>query len=120
MRKGGRLYALPARALADAARSTTDLREVRALIAGAIQRGHCAPRALSQELAEGPRRHSAMLRRVVAEAGDGIRSPAEGDLRDLIVRSRLPRPMFNARLFTTGGVFHCLSGRVVAGRRGGR
>jgi very-short-patch-repair endonuclease len=105
VRKGGRLYAPPERALADAARSLTDLREARALIAGAIQRGHCALESLGQELAEGPRRHSALLRQVLAEAADGIRSPAEGDLRDLIERSDLPSPMFNARLFTPEGTF---------------
>jgi hypothetical protein len=105
IRKGGRLYALPARALADAARGMTDLREVRALIAGAIQRGQCAPEDLARELAEGPLRHSALLRQVLAEATDGIRSPAEGDLRDLIERSHLPRPMFNAKLFAPDGTF---------------
>jgi hypothetical protein len=107
IRKGGRFYALPARALADTARTMTDLREVRALIAGAIQRGHCAPDALSRELSEGPVRHSALLRRVLTEAADGIRSPAEGDLRDLILRSGLPKPVFNARLFTADGTFIC-------------
>jgi hypothetical protein len=105
IRKGGRLYALPERALADTARSMADLREVRALIAGAIQRRQCAPGDLRQELADGPVRHSALLRQVLAEAADGIRSPAEGDLRDLIERSDLPRPMFNARLFAADGTF---------------
>lgn len=105
IRKGGRLYALPERALADAARGLTDLREARALIAGAIQRRQCALEDLRQELAEGPQRHSALLRQVLAEAAEGIRSPAEGDLRDLIERSDLPRPMFNARLFTSNGTF---------------
>lgn len=107
IRKGGRLYVLPPRALADAARGMTDLREVRALIAGAIQRGQCAPDALRHELSEGPVRHSALLRRVVAETAEGIRSPTEGDFRDLIVRSGLPKPMFNARLFTAEGTFIC-------------
>jgi hypothetical protein len=105
IRKGGRLYALPSRALADVARHTTDLREARALIAGAIQRGRCTPEALRQELDEGPIRHSAMLRRVLAEVADGIRSVVEAEFRELIVRSRLPRPMFNARLFTADGTF---------------
>lgn len=105
IRKGGRLHTMPARALADAARGMTDLREIRALIAGAIQRGQCAPTALRQELDQGPIRHSAMLRRVLAEAADGIRSVAEAEFRDLIIRSRLPRPMFNARLFTVDGTF---------------
>jgi hypothetical protein len=105
IRKGARLYAPPERALADAARGLTDLREVRALIAGAIQRGQCELAALGRELADGPLRHAALLRQVLAEATDGIRSPAESDLRDLIERSGLPRPMFNARLYTPDGGF---------------
>jgi hypothetical protein len=105
IRKDGRLYALPSRALADAARGMTDLREVRALIAGAIQRGRCTPKALHQELGEGPVRHSALLRQVLAEVADGVRSVAEAEFRDLILRSRLPKPMFNARLFTADGIF---------------
>jgi hypothetical protein len=35
----------------------------------------------------------------VAEVSGGIRSTADGDLRDLIVRARLPVPVFNPRLF---------------------
>jgi hypothetical protein len=105
IREGGRLYAPPERALVDTVRGLTDLREVRALIAGAIQRGQCRLEALGLELAEGPMRHSALLRQVLAEAADGIRSPAEGDLRDLIERTHLPRPMFNARLFAPDGTF---------------
>jgi hypothetical protein len=42
----------------------------------------------------------------VTTIGEGIRSPAEGDLRDLISRSKLPQPLFNASL--------CLDGRLLA------
>ena len=40
-----------------------------------------------------------MFRPALAEVADGIRSTAEGDLRDLIKRSRLPMPLFNPRLY---------------------
>jgi hypothetical protein len=103
--EGRRLYVLPARALADTARGMTSLREVRALIAGALQRGDCPLRMLVAELREGQVRHSALLRQVLAEAAGGIRSVVEGDFKDLIERAGLPRPMFNARLFTTDGTF---------------
>jgi hypothetical protein len=103
--EGRRFYAPPARALADAARSMTSLREVRALIAGALQRGDCRLDMLAVELREGSVRDSALLRQVLAEAAGGIRSVVEAEFRDLIERAGLPLPMFNARLFATDGTF---------------
>lgn len=41
---------------------------------------------------------------MLAEVIAGIRSPAEGDLRELIVHSALPQPLFNPKLFL-GSVF---------------
>jgi hypothetical protein len=105
IREGRRLYAMPPRALADAARFMTDLSEVRDLIAGAVQRGNCPLPALVRELDEGGRRTSARLRRVLAEVAAGVRSVAEAEFRDLIMKARLPMPMFNARLFTAEGTF---------------
>jgi hypothetical protein len=77
--QGGRSFAMPARALADTARTMTDLREVRALIAGAIQRGDSSLGVLTSELSEGGRPGSGLLRRVLTEAGDGVRSVVEGE-----------------------------------------
>jgi hypothetical protein len=105
IREGRRSYALPPRALADAARFMTDLSEVRALIAAAVQRGDCPLHALVRELAESPRQGSARLRQVVAEVADGVRSVTKAEFRHLIKRARLPMPMFNARLFRADGAF---------------
>jgi hypothetical protein len=105
IRQGRRSYALPPRAFADAARALSDIGEVRALIAGAVQRRDCPLPALGRELCQGQMRHSATLRRVLEEVADGIRSVAEAEFRDLITRARLPRPMFNARLLTADGGF---------------
>jgi hypothetical protein len=105
IREGERRYALAPRAFADAARSLTDLAEVRALIAGAVQRGDCPLSALARELLEGQMWDSARLRRVLEEVADGIRSVTEAEFRDLIRRVRLPWPMFNARLLTADGGF---------------
>jgi len=105
VREGRRVYTLPPRALVDTARGMTSLSEVRALIAGAVQRGDCPLRALVGELPQGRLRNSALLRRVLAEVADGIRSVAEAEFKDLINEARLPAPMFNARLFTAGGTF---------------
>jgi hypothetical protein len=105
IREGSRFYALPPRALADAARFMGDLGEVRALIAGAVQRRDCTLQALVRELQAGQTHNSALLRQVLGEAAAGIRSIAEGDFMDLINRARLPVPMFNARLFGADGRF---------------
>jgi hypothetical protein len=95
-------YVMPARAVADTVRGMDRLSDVRALVATAIQRHQCTIADLKAELAEGPMRDSARLRRVLAEVADGIRSAPEGDLRDLIVKSGLPMPMFNPSLFLDG------------------
>ena len=60
---------------------------------------------LTGELAAGPSAGSALLREALAEVGDGVRSVAEADFRDLILRSGLPRPVFNAKLFDADGTF---------------
>jgi hypothetical protein len=93
-------FTMVARAIADAAREVPSFRDFRALLADAVQRRLCKVDVLARELADTPRKQSGWLRRALAEVADGVRSVAEGDLRDLIIRAGLPRPMFNARLFT--------------------
>lgn len=61
--------------------------------------GRCTIGQLAAELNEGPVRGSAMFRSVLAEVAEGIRSTAEGDLRDLIRVNQLPMPMFNPSLY---------------------
>jgi hypothetical protein len=95
-------YAPPARAVADAVRAMTDLREARAIVAGAVQQRLCTVELLEAELASGPVRGSALLRTVLAEVADGIRSVPEGDLRRLIKAAGLPEPLYNPRLFLDG------------------
>jgi hypothetical protein len=46
-----------------------------------------------------------LFREALAEVDDGVRSVAEADARLLILRSDLPRPMFNASLYDADGVF---------------
>jgi hypothetical protein len=100
---GRRSYATAPRAVADTARGLSDLREVRALVAGAVQRGRCPLGMLIRELDQGPVRGSRLLRKVIAEVAEGIRSGAEADFMDLIKRSRLPTPLFNAHLYSAAG-----------------
>lgn len=88
-----------ARAVADTVIQLTDIRDVRAVIADAVQLGRCTVSQLAAELRDGPIRGSAKFRSVLAEVAEGIRSTAEGDLHDLIKQARLPMPLFNASLY---------------------
>jgi hypothetical protein len=94
-----RRYASPARAVADTARWLTDLREVRALVGDAVQNRHCTVAQLTDELRAGGTPNGALLRKVISEATAGVRSAPEAELRDLIIKARLPMPLFNPRLY---------------------
>jgi len=96
-------FAEAPRAVADAARSMTRFDDVRALVCEAVQRGACTTTELAAELEAGPSAGSALLRAALAEVADGVRSVAEADFRVLILRSDLPRPVFNARLLDVDG-----------------
>jgi hypothetical protein len=96
--------ALVPRAVADTVRQLTDLRDVRAVVADAVQLGRCTTGQLAEELRVGPIKGSAMFRSALAEVAEGIRSTAEADLRDLIITARLPMPLFNPSLYA-GDVF---------------
>jgi hypothetical protein len=96
---GELIFAAPSRAVVDAIRSLTALPEARAVMASAVQRRRCTVTDLMDELAEGPIRGSALLRTALIEVAGGVRSAAEGDLRALLIRAGLPRPLFNARLY---------------------
>jgi hypothetical protein len=93
-----RLAPVP-RAVADTVRQLTEVREVRAVVADAVQLGRCTVGQLAEELRIGPVKGSAVFRAVLGEVADGIRSTAEGDLRDLIQTTRLPMPLFNPSLY---------------------
>ena len=93
-------FTMVPRAVADAARGLTGIREVRAVVADAVQRDRCRVAELASELDAGPVAGSARFRRVLAEVASGVRSVTEGEFRDLVLRAGLPVPMFNARLYS--------------------
>jgi hypothetical protein len=93
------------RAIADAARSMTNLGDARAAVAEAIQNGGCNLTLLITELNEGPVTGSRFYRMALRETSFGSRSAAEGDFMTLIGRSDLPEPMYNAELYTAEGIF---------------
>ncbi len=100
-----RRYVFPARAVVDTARWLTDLREVRALVGDAVQNRHCAVAQLADELRTGGTPNGALLRKVIAEVTEGVRSAPEAELRELVIRGRLPMPLFNPRLYLPNGTF---------------
>jgi hypothetical protein len=92
-------YAAPDRAVADAVRQLTKMSDVRAMVAACVQRNKVAIWQLKEELRAGPTPGSARLCQALAEVADGVRSIAEGDLRALIKKARLPDPLYNPRLY---------------------
>jgi hypothetical protein len=95
-------FAPVSRAVADAVSGLSELPDARTVVASAVQQGKCTVEELAAELAAGPVRGSARLRAVLTEVADGIRSTAEADLRQLILGSSLPVPLFNPVLFLNG------------------
>lgn len=100
-------YALAPRAVADTVRHLTSLRDVRAIVADAIQQHRCQVQELAAELAAGPKAGSALFREALGDVADGIRSAAEGDLRDLLTRSGLPMPLFNPMVYDADTFVAC-------------
>jgi hypothetical protein len=96
----GAIRCVPAaRAAADALRRMTDVRQARALTAAALASGACSLEQLERELAEGPIRHSALLREVVSSIRAATGSAPRAALRALLRRSKLLLPEFDASLY---------------------
>ena len=91
------------RAVVDACRPLRSERAVRALVAAAVQRRLVPVQALVAELEAGESAGSALVRRVVEEVCDGVRSAPEAELRQLFRMSLvLPAPLWNCRLLHLG------------------
>lgn len=69
---------LVAGAVIDAGLAIRNRRELRALIAGVVQRGHYTPTELTAELEQSRARNASLMRSVLAEVAQGIRSAPEG------------------------------------------
>jgi hypothetical protein len=98
-------FALAPRAVADTVRGMTSLRDVRAIVADAVQRQRCDVQELVTELNAGQVPGSALFREALGDVADGIHSAAEGDLKDLLAKSGLPAPLFNASIHDGNGTF---------------
>ena len=102
---GGIRFAPQARAVADAARGMKRFGDAQALVCEAVQRGRCTLEELIEELNAGPTAGSSWFRAALTEISAGIRSAAEKDLKQVIDRSDLEKPMYNPRLYTLDGEF---------------
>ncbi len=91
------------RALIDAARRDQRLDVVRAMLADGVQRGICTVAALTQEVTVQRLRGTAIVRTVLAEVDDGVRSTAEAWARALLRRGQLPQPAWNVTLRAPDG-----------------
>jgi hypothetical protein len=85
--------ASPPRAVIDACRWLTNLRDVRAIMAEATQRNFATIRALDEELRRARRSRTALARRALNEVIDGIRSAPEAELRSITQRSKILPPI---------------------------
>ena len=92
------VVALPHAVVATCARSG-DLRDVRALIADAVQRRRVDVAGLRAAISATPPRHTALLRSVLDEVEVGARSAPEAEFFVLVRRAGLPEPLLNCRLF---------------------
>jgi hypothetical protein len=105
--EAGLRFAYLPRAVADAARQMQDPRELQALVCMVVQRTTCTVEHLIAELDAGPTRGTRLLRAALAEVSMGIRSTAESDLKRLIDRSDIEKPLYNPMLYLPDGTFLC-------------
>ena len=94
-----------ARAVVDVAITARRMRDVDHAVSDALQRGLTTIEELVTEVRKAGRRATPWLRAAVADAGRGMRSVGESDLRRVIVRAGLPEPEWNAPVETPIGTF---------------
>jgi hypothetical protein len=89
-RRGDLELAPVERAVVDAARETTGLRDVRGIVLGAAADSWAAPDDLDRVLATMQRNGSGLTRRAIGDARRGAASPPEAELVDALVGCGLP------------------------------
>jgi hypothetical protein len=102
---GGLPVAPVARAVVDAARRVTVRNDTRAFTLEAVQRGLTTTDDLVEELRHAQRRGTALVREVVSEAQAGVRSAPEAELRQAILQTDLPEPLWNPGILHPNGEF---------------
>lgn len=92
-----------ARAAIDASRRILDLGQGRALLAELVQRRMCPLPSLADELLSAQIRGSALPRRVLKEVRGGVRSAAEAEAKQLLLRNRFPPAQWNCNIYDEHG-----------------
>jgi hypothetical protein len=83
--RGGVTLAPPDRAIIDASRDLSDLREIRGVVLGGVDDGHASAADLRSVLDAGQRNGSALTRRAIRDAERGCASPPEAELVDALI-----------------------------------
>jgi hypothetical protein len=91
------------RAVIDAVRVMRDLNEVRALVSEVVQRGLVTVAQLAEELRTCQKGGTALVRAVLAEVTEGVRSAAEAQAREHIKAANLPQPLWNYDVYDADG-----------------
>lgn len=94
-----------ARTAVDSGRWSDNPRDVRALVAEAVQRGRCDVEELVEELDQANAKWTRSVRSALADVVPGVRSVAEGDARRLVIRAGLPEPRWNVSVHAPDGTF---------------
>lgn len=84
------------RAVVEAVRRMGALRDVRALVAEAVQTQRCRPEDIAREIEQATRARTALGRAALKEVRAGIRSVPEAELRAVLARHGVPAPRWNA------------------------
>lgn len=92
-----------ARACIDASRRMRDRRAVRALIAEVVQRGFTSVRDLAREIRNAQIRGTALPRSIIREVSAGIRSVAEAEVRDTLLKAGIRGPVWNQDIYDETG-----------------
>ena len=95
-----------ARAVVDVALSARRRQDVEHVVSDALQKGLTDLATLAGEVRAAGRRAGPWLRDALDDAGRGMRSVGESDLRRVILAAGLPEPEWNAPVKTSAGTFH--------------
>jgi hypothetical protein len=104
--RAGLRLAAAERAVVDAARATSTLRDVRGIVLGAVADRHATAQELLAIVDAGQQNGSALVRRAVGDAARGCVSPPEAELVDALVGRGVPF-LVNPELWIDGVKIGC-------------
>lgn len=94
-----------ARAAIDVGLTAVRRRDVEHVVSDVLQKGLATVEGLAEELRRLGRSATPWLRSAIGDAGRGMRSVGEADLRRVIVAAGLPEPEWNAPIETPSGTY---------------